>query len=452
MDNIKNIVLLLTIMLASSCSLDKDPISSFSADGFYQSSDDAQAGVYGIYDAVQSTFRWNFAYWGEGRADAVDTRHSGDPLMLKQNSLTRTMSSANWNNLYEVISRANYAIKYIPDAFEEESDFSRQLVGQSKALRALAYFYAVRIWGDIPLLTEPFESIDQDIYSTRSPKEEVLAQIEEDLLYASENCKRTYGGDNDRILITQGAVYALLTKLYMWQKEYDKAIETADQVLSNNLYSLVSIGDWSKIFTSGYSNESIFEVGYDETQTNQLRVLYALGSDSDYFPSESFRNSFEENDPRQKLIYDVAEDEPRKIWKFFGEGFNDESADPSSNNIVLLRLADIILLKAEALNEIGQEGEALESLNVIRRRANLPEMDASSASEMYGDIAHAISHERLIELSFEGHRWFDLLRTGRAIEVMGPINGLNDEKNLVWPISEDALNRNPNLDQNEFYK
>lgn len=452
MDYIKKISLGCIVLLIFSCSLDKDPISSFSADGFYQSSDDAQAGVYGIYDAVQSTFRWNFAYWGEGRADAVDTRHAGDPLMLKQNSLSRTMSSASWNNIYEVISRANYAIKYVPDAFESESDFSKQLLGQSKALRALAYFYAVRIWGDVPLITEPFESIDQDIYIARASKEEVFDQIEEDLLYAAENCKSSYGGDNDRILITQGTAYALLTKLYMWKKEYEKAIATADEVLNNELYSLVDIKNWSKIFTSGYSSESIFEVGFDETQTNQLRVLYALGNDSDYFPSTSFRNSFEEDDSRQKLIYDVTQDEPRKIWKFFGEGFDDESSEPSSNNIVLLRLADIILLKAEALQATGQSGEALEAINIIRKRANLPDLNETSASTLYGDIGSAILHERLIELSFEGHRWFDLVRTGKAIEIMGPINGLSDEKNFVWPISEDNLNRNPNLEQNEFYQ
>ena len=123
----------------------------------------------------------------------------------------------------------------------------------------------------------------------------------------------------------------------MWRNQYDAAIESSEKVLDNSLYSLVSINDWSRIFTSGYSNESIFEVGYNEVQTNALRVLYAIGADSDYFPSEIFKNTFEDGDLRKDLIYDTADADPRKIWKFFGQGFNDESSDPSGNNIVLIR-------------------------------------------------------------------------------------------------------------------
>ena len=438
-----------------SCSddlLDKEPVSSFSAQGFYQTSSDAQAGVYGIYDAAQSTFSLNFSLWGEGRADAVSTNQSGDPFLLQQNSLNPIMNSVRWNNLYETISRANYAIKYIPTVFEEETEFGQQLIAQARALRALSYFYAVRIWGDVPLIVEPYESIEQDIFIPRTDKEAVLDQIEADLLFASANCRASYGGERDRILITQGGADALLVQFYMWKKDYPNAISSAEKVMSNSLYNLVSINDWSRIFTQGYSNESIFEVGFNEVQTNSLRVLYALGSDSNFFPSQEFRDSFEEGDLRQNLIYDVTEAQPRKIWKFFGEGFSDESPEPSSNNIVLIRLADIILLKAEAHTQLGENEEALSLLNSIRNRAGLVSLNESQASSLYGDVQSAIAQERLIELSFEGHRWFDLVRTGKAIEVMGPINGLSDEANLVWPIHQDALNRNPSLVQNPFYQ
>jgi hypothetical protein len=140
------------------------------------------------------------------------------------------------------------------------------------------------------------------------------------------------------------------------------------------------------------------------------------------------------------------------IWKYFGEGFNDESPDPSANNIVLLRLADILLLKAEAHAQLGEDDEALDMLNSIRNRAGLESLDQVDAQNQYGSILEAIYQERYIELSFEGHRWFDLVRTERAIEVMQPLNGLSDPANLVWPIQEDAINRNPNLEQNAFYQ
>ncbi|OWW23343.1 RagB/SusD family nutrient uptake outer membrane protein [Zobellia sp. OII3] len=454
MKNYKKILSLILMAGIFSCSddiLDKDPQSGFSASGFYQTSSDAQAGVYGIYDAVQSTFSLNFSFWGEGRADAVDTNHSGDPLLMKQNALNKTMTSARWNNLYETISRANYAIKYVPGVFESGNDFSNQLVGQARALRALSYFYAVRVWGNVPMILEPYESSEQGFFVEKTDKEAILDQIEADLLFAADNCRESFGGERDRLLITQGSAYALLTQVYMWRNKYEEAVDAAEKVMGNSLYSLVGIGDWSKIFSTGFSNESIFEIGYDETQTNNLRVLYALGSDSHYFPSETFRNSFEEGDLRMDLIYDVTAEQPKKIWKFFGQGFNDESPDPSDKNIVMVRLADIMLLKAEAHNKLGQVNEALGLLNTIRTRAGLAELTQDDAISAYGDVESAILHERSIELSFEGHRWFDLVRTGKAIEVMKPINGLSDEANLVWPLHEDALNRNPKLVQNAFY-
>ena len=452
---IKAISLVIILSFTISCTdeiLDKDPKSSFSGEGFYKTSSDAQAGVYGIYDAVQSTFRINFSYWGEGRADAVNTNHSGDPLALQQNTLSKDITSARWNSLYETISRANYAIKYIPQVFATESEFSLQLIAQARALRALSYFYAVRVWGDVPLVTEPFESVNQEFFISKTDQELVLDQVIADLIFASDNCRDNFSGDNTRILFTKGAANALLTQVYMWRKQYVEAVDAAEKVIDNSLYSLVSINDWSKIFTSGYTNESIFEVGYNDVQTNALRTLYAVGSDSDYFPSVSFRNSFEAGDLRKDLIYDTTAATPKKIWKFFGQGFNDESSEPSGNNIVLLRLADIMLLKAEAHNKLGDTDEALSLLNLIRKRADIPELTLTEANNLYGNLENTILHERSIELSFEGHRWFDLVRTGKAIEVMNPINGLSDAANLVWPIHEDAINRNPNLEQNEFYK
>jgi len=444
------------ILFASACSdsfLDKEPISNFSGQGFYKKPSDAQAGVNGIYNSMQSLFRLNFAYWGEGRADNVLTRHSGDPFALQQNALTPIINSARWDNFYTLISRANYAIKYTPQVFGDgESELKKQLLGQSRALRGIAYFYLVRIWGQVPLVTEPYESVEQDVFVSRNTEAEVLAQVEEDLLFAVANAASSYSGARNRVLVTKGVAYAFLTQLYMWQKQYDKAIAAAEKVLADGQYSLVSMNDWNEIFVKGQSTESIFEVGYNEVQTNALRALYALGSDSDYVPSARFIASIEVGDLRKPRIYDITEVQPRKIWKFFGQGFKDESPDPSSNNIVLTRLADIILLKAEAHARLNQPTEALELLNRIRRRAGIAVLDEAAANNLYGTLVATVLHERSIELCFEGHRWFDLVRSGTAIATMKPINGLSSEDNLVWPLHESATLRNLNLKQNEFYK
>jgi len=177
-----------------------------------------------------------------------------------------------------------------------------------------------------------------------------------------------------------------------------------------------------------------------------------MGSDSDYVPSTSFIASIESGDLRKPRIYDVSQVKPRKIWKFFGQGFNDESPEPSAGNMVLTRVADVVLLKAEAHANLNQTVEAFALLNRIRLRAGLPALDQNKANIQFGSLLTGILHERSVELCFEGHRWFDLVRTGTAISTMKPINGLSDNRNLLWPIHEGELLKNPNLKQNEFYR
>lgn len=460
MKYLKIIIAIFFLIQVVSCDdiLDKEPVSAFSASSFYQTKSDCEAAVYGIYDAVQSAFSTNFAYWGEGRADNVKTEQTGEAMYLMDNNMTVSLASGDWTKLYTIISRANYAIKYIPEIYTENDAAGNMLIGQAKALRALAYFYLVRVWGDVPLITEPYTSIAQDIFVSKTDQEEVLDQIETDLVFAAANCNSKYSSNKDRILITQGGANALLTQVYMWRNKYEKALETSNLVLNNSLYSLVTTMDsWSAMFTSGYSKESIFEIAYDETdQKNGLRTLYAVGSYSIYVPSDVFKASYEAGDERIPYVYNTELAEPKAIWKFLGKGVSDEISTLYDCNIVMVRLADIMLLRAEALVQVGGSAnisEALNLLNDIRERAGLTAFTTEAdAKAMYSDLESAILHERSIELCYEGHRWFDLVRTGKAISTMNPINGLSSEKNLVWPVNSDIINGNPNIEQNEYYR
>ncbi|PKP07479.1 MAG: RagB/SusD family nutrient uptake outer membrane protein [Bacteroidetes bacterium HGW-Bacteroidetes-5] len=459
--NYKIFLLGLAILSITSCVdalLDKKPISSFSAESFYRTQDQARAGVYGVYNALQSAMHTNFSFWGEGRADNVKIKHSGETTFLQNNTLTASISSADWTALYTLISRANYAIANIPKVFPENDPTGNQLIGQSRALRALAYFYLVRVWGDVPLILEPYTETGQDIFVSRESSEKVLDQIEADLKFAATNCVDKFNTTNDRIMFNQGSANGLLTQVYMWRKKYNEAITTANLVIANPLYSLVTtMTAWGNMFAASYSNESIFEVGYNDTQTNGLRVLYAIGSDAHYTPSNKFMASFEPGDLRRSYIYDETQADPKAMWKYLGKGVSDQIATPSKQNIILIRLADIMLLKAEALAKLGGSANisaALSLLVPIRTRAGLSPalLTEAQAISMYGSVENAILHERSIELCFEGHRWFDLVRTGKAISTMQPINGLSNEKNLVWPISTNTIDKNPNIVQNEFYR
>src|SRR5699024_3456432 len=165
---IKLLILSGVFILFNSCTkdlLDKKPISSLPAEGFYENIDDARGGIYGIYNAVQGAFRINFAYWGEGRAGNVKTTHSGDVLNLIQNNLNDAMSSASWINLYNIVSRVNYDIKCIR-GIENGGDkcYKEQLVGKARALRALPYLYLVSVWGDGALIVLPYTSTKQELF------------------------------------------------------------------------------------------------------------------------------------------------------------------------------------------------------------------------------------------------------------------------------------------------
>ncbi len=284
----------------------------------------------------------------------------------------------------------------------------------------------------------------------------MLDQVEEDLLYAAGNCVEKYNSNNDRIMFTRGGANGLLTQVYMWRHKYTEAVATSTLVMGNPLYGLVPIADWGKIFSASFSKESIFEVGYNDTETNGLRTLYAVGSYAIYTPSVNWKASIETGDLRRDFVYDIVPADPKAIWKYLGKGVSDEVSTPAKQDIVLIRLADIMLLRAEALNQLGgaaNKTEALGLLNTIRTRAGLiPFETESDAVAMYGDLESAILHERSVELCFEGHRWFDLVRTGKAIQIMGPINGLSSADNLVWPVHINSLNKNPNLTQSAFYR
>lgn len=454
----KKIIILSTVflnLLTTSCVslLDKEPESEYSTSNFFKTPEHIKAATMACYAQLQSVMSTNFAYWGEGRADNVAIKHAGETTSLHDNNLNADLITADWTALYTLISRCNYVIKYAPNVFEIGDKKGNQYIGEAKALRALAYFYLVRIWGDVPLIDEPYTSPDADLFVERTDKETVLDFVVEDLEYAVVNCAES----NDKTMFNQTGAKGLLTQVFMWRHDYDNAIKYATQVLQDSKYSLVnSMEEWGKMFSENNSTESIFEVGYDETRTNGLRVLYALGNDADYTPSIKFKESFEVGDLRQEYIYDVTSDETY-IWKFLGKGVDDEVSTPSMQNIILIRLADIMLLKAEALVQKGGENNIKEALNLlepIRKRAGLTPalLTQEKAISMYGTIEDAILHERSIELCYEGHRWFDLVRTGRAISTMQPINGLSDPNNLVWPISTNTINRNSNIIQNEYYK
>jgi hypothetical protein len=434
----------------------------------------AEASLTGVYKTFHSEY-YQFDMFINGDVTADLAYAGGDNnANFEIDDLAVTATNGNvardWRYLYEAIGVANVFLGKI-DSIQDES-FSQvdrdRLKGEVTFIRAIHYFNLVRLWGGVPLV---LKADDQGSSSLpRSTVDQVYDQIITDLEYSAEKLPVTssYKGR-----IRRAAAHGLLAKVYATKgvtKDYAKVLQYCDSVLSDGQYSLSpSYGD---LFDGGHenTNESLFEIQFEANVAGNWGVQLFL-------PPSLTQDGWKKfNTPSKELVeaYDEEGDLIRKnanilfenvtgfysddIWGTlmpFSYKMKQPNAWNSSNNIIYLRLADIILLKAEALNETGRVVEAAAELNKIRARVNLLPKNPATQAEM----RLVIERERMLELALEGHRWFDLKRTGRALEVM-KVAGTRkpnqtysyiDANDLLWPIPQSERDKNPALTQNPGY-
>ncbi|MDD5695615.1 MAG: RagB/SusD family nutrient uptake outer membrane protein, partial [Bacteroidales bacterium] len=311
---------------------------------------------------------------------------------------------------------------------------------------------------------ENLEEIYPLLYPPRTPKEEVYQQIIVDLEEALANVKATAVNKG---YATKGAVNTLLAKVYATQEPHDwnKVKQYCDAVIAGGYTLLPNFDDlWNN--SQENSAESIFEINYNGGSTDgNWGAKMWRGTDWKKFniPSNDLVKAFDEEQ-------DMIRKEASIIWEDITGKWSDEHwpqtnypflnkwrnfVEGSDQNYIIYRLADILLLKAEALNELGDVSGAASLVNQIRTRVQLPNTTASSQDAM----RLAIEKERRLELVFEGHRWYDLKRTGRAIEVINNVTGVGGvpigynltQERLIWPITQSELDKNVNLVQNPGY-
>ena len=365
-----------------------------------------------------------------------------------------------WGEMYEGIYRCNQILARVP-AIKMNTSVQNRILGEARFLRALYYFYLVNIYGPVPLLLEP-KNADQ-LQIAQSPVATIYEQgIEPDLQEAIKNLSAAYtGADIGRA--TKGAATALLAKAYLYEKKWQQAATTAAQVQAIGNYALLPV--YAQNFDERHKNsvESVFSVQHLTNQVvftgNRLNQWFSPRPENGYFfnaPTANFVAEFEKNsagvvDPR--LDYTVGRagqnwvnGEPfDPTWSPTGY-LNKKSEQPVAEvpanrkgdgnlNYVTIRYADVLLWQAEALNELGRSADALPLLNQIRKRARenylndpalsapgsatatatvpaglLPDVTTTSQS----GLRDAIYHERRVELGFEFHRYFDLMRWGKA--------------------------------------
>ena len=462
----KNIYIILTVLMVcfSGCKVaDQEPVSIITANNFYKTAADADNAINGAYDALQSCVQY-CGFWGDSRADIFALANTANrEVELITGNISPTNTWASWNTFYVGINRVNDLIKNISTIPDNTLANRRdRILGEAYFLRGLFYFYLTRTFEKVPLMLEPYGSGNTEVFPKQAERNEVFAQIEKDLKEAEAKIPDlpfTTAIDN-KGRATKAAVRSTLADLYLWQKRYDDAANIADLVIKSPAnYALVAGSSYANIFVAKNTSESIFEVQFNYTY--QETTLNLLGNS--YLPlGGTVTAGGWALKPTQKVIDAYITADSRRLATIQNTGpvpapYRDKDIIYVNKyqgtlvatqifhtaNFIVYRLPEVILFRAEALNELGRTPEAITLLNQIRVRANVGVTSAVTQA----DVRLAIENERLLELAYEGKRYFDLVRTGRYAAV----TGFTNEAWQRWPIWSEELIRNRNLVQNIGY-
>ncbi|WP_276504728.1 RagB/SusD family nutrient uptake outer membrane protein [Terrimonas pollutisoli] len=376
------------------------------------------------YNTLQPIYNGVFQAFGDVASDN-STAQIGGPAynLLDGFTFDQTWASFStiWNASYKSIAQSNLVIVKGASVSMDETLRSRYLA-EAKFIRALNYFNLVQLFGAVPLVTTPLDDYKDSYNYGRQPVADVYTQIVKDLTEAAAVLSPGYtGADIGRV--TSGAANALLGKVYLTQKKYNEALTALNMVTG---YSLLS--DFNSVFSNSneMNNEIIFAVRYtralpglgNSIGINMLPSTVSMAGS----PGARYNNEM----PEWAGLYSAGDKRAAISVVYSAGGLNTEyycakfidaqatAATNAENDWIVLRYADVLLMKAEALNELNRTVEALDPINEVRQRAGLTPLVALTQS----GFRLAVETERRLELCMEGHRWFDLVRTGRALEVM----------------------------------
>ncbi|HSF55695.1 MAG TPA: RagB/SusD family nutrient uptake outer membrane protein [Algoriphagus sp.] len=478
---IKNRIFTLSLCLAAmggmvSCGedfLEKAPKGELTSDNFFKDANQAEQAVNAIYAHLRNFNVHVFSYIGItdiASDDADKGSVPGDAGFLQDiNDFTfdanNTAVNGIWSGYYQGVFRANQVLANVPN-IEMDAELQTRLLGEARFLRAYFYFFLVRTYGDIPLIDRP---LNPDEY--RQPKvsaAQIYDFIEDDLEFAIANLpeKSEYSA-TDLGRATSGAAKAYLAKVHLFQNDFQSAFQLAQEVINSGEYALYP--NYEAIFRreGEHSSESIFEVstvgleqGGGASQFNEVQGIRGNPNNGWGFnnPSNDLIAAYEENDPRlgATVIFNgdtLSTGEVVKADPNMGAGakFSKKAWVPerppigfgnSGANIRLFRYADLLLIAAEAANELGNSTDALNYLNQVRERARQGNeailQDVTTTNQ--AELRTAIWQERRVELAMEQHRYFDLVRQGQAEEVFNDL-GINwtPGKHEVFPIPQSEI-------------
>ena len=430
----KKILLVLSAILCFSCDdyFDEQPVDLVSNALVISDAASANTALLGAYLNMYERYTELQGHRLPTMGDALDGNR--DLNLERADFIVVTYVYSTWSRFYESIYNTNFIIEQVPDSEIAASD-QPAIIAEARFIRANIYFTLIQLYGDIPLTTTTDLAANRSI--SRTDQTEVLAFLQSELETIIPDLPISYATvEETKVRGTRAAGYGLLTKIYALQENWTAAEEAATTLIDQ--YDFALVADYESLYsTMEFNSESIYQayMGLDRAQSELLDYLPEqngfLGN-----PSEEILEAYEPGDVRRASA--ILQDSE-------GTYFVNKYRDFGNNRSILyyLRLADIILLRAEARARQNNLDGAIEDLNTIRNRAGLPNTAASSQTEALAFI----EQERFVELCFEGHRWFDLKRTGRLNEVMSKHIGAFWEfpKDALWPIPDQEIIQNPNL-------
>lgn len=435
------IFIILACFITACDVLDVKPQNSIPSDDVFKDKSGIEKGIAGSYLPFQylSYYGRNYLIFSDLSADnlasttdgtSVDYREIDANTILPENGGV----SGIWSSAYEGINIANNVITKVPDMADMSDSEKEIALAELYFVRALNHFNLLVYFGPVPIKLNPTTN-KEDLNVPRAPLNDVYGQIITDLQFAET--KLPVSGV--KVRASKYAAAALLARVYLFKGDYALAAQQATKVINSAEYELLD--DYSSVFSDN-SDESIFEIEFSTRNRNRISE-YNFPKDSlagrrEVQPTPGIIGAYV-NDSRQAATFRVHK------GQYYAYKYND--IETGADNVIVLRLSEMYLIRAEAVaRQNGNITAIRNDIDVVRDRAGLSGTSAST----HAALLLAIEQERRLEFAFEGHRWFDLVRTGRATALVPSVTNINK---TLYPIPSAELlaNTNPDMEQNPGY-
>ncbi|MEH6659316.1 RagB/SusD family nutrient uptake outer membrane protein [Leeuwenhoekiella marinoflava] len=486
---IRILTILIFVFTCFSCDeyLDLRPPNGTVRQDFWKTKEDVQAAVIGIYSEMvgNASFTERLFMYGELRGDMVipGQNASDNQIFLNTTNILPTNALTEWSMFYRTINFCNTVIDLAPAVLNEDPTLEEEqlenYLSEALAIRAYLYLTLAKTFKDVPLKLEATLNDTDNFQLPTTPQEEVFRQVAEDLSLAEEYAVEEYETiPENKGRITKYAINAMQTEVFLWLNDFDNALIAANKIIDSGNFELIPASNswFGTVYGEGNSSESIFELQYSNQNLNSFINVFFQRAEyrasavavSDVFGIDQQNPENQDiRGERASIVSSGAE-----IYKFIGLNRDQRKTTTTSDtHWFFYRYADVLLMKAEALNELNRGEEAIAIIEEIRTLREALDLTAQTpAANDPSSIAEYILAERSRELAFEGKRWFDVLRFARrdnyarldliltmALSSAPPSqqqsirNKLQDPNSHYLPINQNELFTNKQLVQNPFY-